>query len=62
MESGYCPYGKKCQFAHGVGELKCYYEENKYKTKNCSSFSKKSYCIYGPRCNFMHNKTEGEYK
>ena len=22
-EKGYCPYGYKCQFAHGIEELKC---------------------------------------
>lgn len=22
-ETGHCPYGNKCQFAHGVAELRC---------------------------------------
>ena len=54
-ETGYCPYGTKCQFAHGLAELRCVTDENKYKTKSCHSFSRKGFCQYGPRCNFVHN-------
>ena len=54
-ENGYCPYGIKCQFAHGLEELRCNVDENSYKTKVCNSFLKKSYCSYGLRCNFAHN-------
>lgn len=32
-ESGYCPYGYKCQFAHGIAELRCNVGEISYKTK-----------------------------
>ena len=53
-EKGYCPYGNKCQFAHGVAELRCVTDEHKYKTKKCISYSKNGYCQYGPRCNFLH--------
>jgi hypothetical protein len=34
VENGYCPYQKKCKFAHGSHELKKNYQTNsKYKTK-----------------------------
>ena len=53
-ENGFCPYGFKCQFAHGLQELRCKVDENSYKTKPCNAFSKKGYCKYGFRCNFLH--------
>ena len=57
-EKGYCPYGYKCQFAHGIEELKCHSDENSYKTKPCISFWRKGYCPYGFRCNFSHLHNE----
>lgn len=54
-EKGYCPYGFKCQFAHGLEELRCNVDENSYKTKPCNSFWKKGCCPYGFRCNFSHS-------
>lgn len=58
-EKGFCPYGKKCQFAHGVQELKCSKSDNNsYKTKMCTSFERNYQCAYGFRCNFIHKKSE----
>jgi hypothetical protein len=54
VERNFCPYGTKCQFAHGVHELRCNVDENSYKTKHCKAFTKKAYCHYGFRCNFLH--------
>lgn len=52
---GFCPYGKKCQFAHGPEELRCNENINlSYKTKPCFAFLKKGNCPYGHRCNFLH--------
>lgn len=53
-EKGHCPYGQKCQFAHGIDELRCNVDENSYKTKPCNAFWKKGCCTYGHRCNFSH--------
>ena len=58
MENGYCPYEKRCKFAHGLGELRKNNQYNsKYKTKECGSFKNNHFCIYGDRCNFIHVTT-----
>lgn len=59
-EKGYCPYGFKCQFAHGVEELRCNVDENAYKTKPCNAFWKKNCCPYGYRCNFSHSTSPND--
>ena len=56
MEKGACPYGSKCQFAHGPHELKCNadLQHMSYKTRPCHAFARKAHCPYGQRCNFLH--------
>jgi len=54
-ESGHCKYADKCQFAHGMHELKQLQRHPKYKTELCRTFHSKGFCPYGPRCNFVHN-------
>lgn len=51
-----CPYGKKCQFAHGKHELKTITPCNNYKKTPCLSFNQNFYCKYGNRCNFSHDE------
>lgn len=57
-ENGQCKYGDKCQFAHGVEELKDVKRHPKYKTDFCKTFHSKGFCPYGPRCHFIHELSE----
>ncbi|XP_062292656.1 mRNA decay activator protein ZFP36L1b [Scomber scombrus] len=57
-EHGICKYGDKCQFAHGMHELRNLSRHPKYKTELCRTFHTIGYCPYGPRCHFIHNADE----
>ncbi|XP_062911753.1 mRNA decay activator protein ZFP36L2 [Mobula hypostoma] len=57
-ESGTCKYGDKCQFAHGMHELRSLTRHPKYKTELCRTFHTIGFCPYGPRCHFIHNAEE----
>jgi hypothetical protein len=57
-ENGECKYSDKCQFAHGVAELKDVSRHPKYKTDLCKTFHSKGFCPYGPRCHFLHEINE----
>lgn len=54
-ENGTCKYGEKCQFAHGLSELRTLTRHPKYKTEFCRTFHTTGFCPYGPRCHFIHN-------
>lgn len=58
VTTGKCRYGNKCQFAHGLSELKLKDVTNNYRTKHCSSWIKYGYCKYGNRCLFKHGNDE----
>ncbi|XP_012379461.2 mRNA decay activator protein ZFP36L1 [Dasypus novemcinctus] len=57
-ENGACKYGDKCQFAHGIHELRSLTRHPKYKTELCRTFHTIGFCPYGPRCHFIHNAEE----
>ncbi|XP_059187894.1 mRNA decay activator protein ZFP36L1 [Centropristis striata] len=57
-ESGTCKYGAKCQFAHGMDELRGLSRHPKYKTEPCRTFHTIGFCPYGARCHFIHNAEE----
>lgn len=54
MKLNYCPYGNKCQFAHGENELKRVERPANYRSKPCLNWSKYGSCRYGNRCCFKH--------
>lgn len=57
-ENGICKYGDKCQFAHGMKELRSMARHPKYKTELCRTFHSTGLCPYGPRCHFIHNSEQ----
>ncbi|KAM4723074.1 uncharacterized protein WCC33_009292 [Rhinophrynus dorsalis] len=57
-ESGYCAYRNRCQFAHGLSELRPPIQHPKYKTELCRSFHILGTCNYGLRCLFIHSPQE----
>ncbi|XP_019865885.2 protein TIS11 isoform X2 [Aethina tumida] len=61
-EFGVCKYGDKCQFAHGMNELRSLARHPKYKTELCRTYHTVGFCPYGPRCHFVHNQDEVQVK
>ena len=51
---GRCPYGRKCQFAHGESELRAEKRPRGDRTVPCRSFRTHGVCPYGVRCTFLH--------
>lgn len=52
---GYCPYGDKCQFAHGSTELKSVDRPSNWRSKPCQNWLKTGTCAYNERCCFRHD-------
>ncbi|XP_066314638.1 zinc finger CCCH domain-containing protein 9-like isoform X2 [Miscanthus floridulus] len=59
-ETGACPYGDQCQFAHGVAELRPVIRHPRYKTQVCRMVLAGEVCSYGHRCHFRHTLTAAE--
>ncbi|XP_021737453.1 zinc finger CCCH domain-containing protein 14-like [Chenopodium quinoa] len=55
QETGTCPYGPQCQFAHGVAELRPVIRHPRYKTQVCRMVLSGVSCPYGHRCHFRHS-------
>ncbi|KAJ8769087.1 hypothetical protein K2173_000205 [Erythroxylum novogranatense] len=60
QETGACPYGDHCQFAHGIEELRPVIRHPRYKTEVCRMVLAGDICPYGHRCHFRHALTEQE--
>lgn len=54
VKMGLCPYGNKCQFAHGENELKRVERPSNWRLKPCLNWQKTGTCRYGSRCLFKH--------
>ncbi|KAJ1628679.1 hypothetical protein T492DRAFT_562951, partial [Pavlovales sp. CCMP2436] len=53
-QKGSCPYGNRCQFAHGNIDLRDRNRHPRYKTVHCRTFASTGHCPYGDRCRFIH--------
>ncbi|CAO2828563.1 unnamed protein product [Amaranthus hypochondriacus] len=60
QETGSCPYGDHCQFAHGINELRPVIRHPRYKTEVCRMVLAGDPCPYGHRCHFRHALTNEE--
>ncbi|KAL8463420.1 hypothetical protein ACS0TY_033404 [Phlomoides rotata] len=60
QQTGTCPYGDNCQFAHGVEELRPVLRHPRYKTEVCRMVLNGVPCPYGHRCHFRHSLTDQE--
>ncbi|KAB1211248.1 Zinc finger CCCH domain-containing protein 14 [Morella rubra] len=60
QESGTCPYGDHCQFAHGITELRPVIRHPRYKTEVCRMVLAGGTCPYGHRCHFRHSLNDRE--
>lgn len=53
--NGFCKYGDKCAYAHGIENLRSKVTNTTaYRTRKCVQFFEKGYCPYGNRCQFAH--------
>ncbi|XP_071530533.1 uncharacterized protein [Panulirus ornatus] len=59
---GFCRYGARCNYAHGLRQLRGASHHGKYKTRNCQSYHQTGFCRYGARCSFIHDPEEGVLK
>ena len=52
---GTCPYGDKCQYAHGVAERRVR-PNTKNRVVMCKNFLETGRCPYGSKCSFIHTE------
>ena len=62
QETGECPYGDHCRFAHGIDELRPVIRHPRYKTQVCRMVLNGVVCPYGHRCHFLHSLADHKVK
>jgi len=55
QRTGHCPYGSRCQFAHGLDDLRPRMFDTRFKTEYCDNYHKAGNCPFGSRCKFIHD-------
>ena len=61
-ENGACSYTDRCQFAHGIAELRPVIRHPRYKTQVCRMVIGGALCPYGHRCHFRHSITPADHQ
>lgn len=56
-ETGTCPFGERCQFAHSYSKEppRPNSAPNPFRPKVCREFARTGVCPYGTRCRFSHS-------
>jgi hypothetical protein len=54
FEQGGCPFGHKCNFAHGPEELRCVQNDGRFQTRPCDVYGQTGHCRHGLNCFFKH--------
>ncbi|ETO06453.1 hypothetical protein RFI_30938 [Reticulomyxa filosa] len=56
MNEGHCSYGDKCNFAHGIEDMRHRIRVANYKTQPCCDPARNDskLCTFGKRCNYAH--------
>ena len=53
-QNGNCRFGSRCQFAHGMHDLRAPFLHPNYKTEPCYNYQKTGKCRYGDKCRYKH--------
>mmetsp|Transcript_87009 Transcript_87009/g.106709 ORF Transcript_87009/g.106709 Transcript_87009/m.106709 type:complete len:120 (+) Transcript_87009:1-360(+) len=57
-QSGVCPYGNSCTFAHGPQDLGGKGGKSNYKTVMCKFYQQQGFCPRGDSCTFAHGAAD----
>lgn len=52
---GFCVFGRKCMYAHGLDDLRTLDQPPRYKSEACRNYNSADGCPYGKRCMYKHS-------